>query len=214
MNGDDRKAGGQDLIGDISPQGPNLEWTGEHSTSIADAKTLQPGGLNTCRRSEPQDRKFAYAADLFETPGRLHEALAFRRELFRIERRIRDLSDEERLRERKEKTVPPLTQFKDWLDRAAHIVRPNYTLSITINYGLNHLEALTNVTRTGYLAASSDFAERLMRLVAGGRKALFVCRLRTRWACGGDLLFIGGALQGIQGQSLFVRDLYLSNPRN
>jgi hypothetical protein len=41
-----------------------------------------------------------------------HEALVFYRELFRIERRIKDLSNEERLRERQEKAVPLLTQFK------------------------------------------------------------------------------------------------------
>jgi hypothetical protein len=49
-------------------------------------------------------------------------ALAFYRELFRIERRIKDLSDEERLRERQEKTVPLLAQFKAWLDYAVHTV--------------------------------------------------------------------------------------------
>ena len=43
------------------------------------------------------------AADLFKKPGRPHEALAFYRELFRIERRIKDFSDEERLRERQVK---------------------------------------------------------------------------------------------------------------
>jgi hypothetical protein len=43
------------------------------------------------------------AADLLEKPGRPHEALAFYRELSRIECRIKDLSDEERLRERQEK---------------------------------------------------------------------------------------------------------------
>jgi transposase len=57
-------------------------------------------------------RKFVEAADLLKDPGRPHEALAFYRELFRIERRIKDLSDEERLRERQEKTVPLLAQFK------------------------------------------------------------------------------------------------------
>jgi hypothetical protein len=45
-------------------------------------------------------RKFVEAADLLAKPGRPHEALVFYRELFRIERKSKDWSDEARLRER------------------------------------------------------------------------------------------------------------------
>jgi transposase len=120
-------------------------------------------------------RNFVEAADLLKNPGRPHEALAFYREMFRIERRIKDLSDEERLRERQEKTVPLLTKFKAWLDQAAHTVLPKDTLGIAVHYALKHWEALTNFTKAGHLDASNNFAERCMRSVAVGRKAfLFV----------------------------------------
>jgi len=120
-------------------------------------------------------RKFVEAADLLEKPGRPHEALALYRELFRIERRIRDWSDEERLRERQEKTVPLLAQFKVWLDHAVHTVLPKDTFGIAVNYALKHWEALTNFTKAGQLDASNNYAEGCMRPVAVGRKAfLFV----------------------------------------
>jgi transposase len=120
-------------------------------------------------------RKFVEAADLLQRPGRPHEALAFYRELFRIERRIKDLTDEERLRERQEKTAPLLAQFKAWLDHAVHTVLPKDTLGIAVNYALMHWEALTNFTKAGHLDASNNYAERCMRTVAVGRKAfLFV----------------------------------------
>ena len=120
-------------------------------------------------------RKFVEAADLLKTPGRAHQALAFYKALFRIERQIRDLSDADRLRERQEKTVPLLAQFKAWLDNAVHTVLPKDSLGIAVNYALKHWEALTNFTQAGHLEASNNYAERCMRPVAVGRKAfLFV----------------------------------------
>jgi transposase len=97
------------------------------------------------------------------------------KEMFRIERRIKELSDEERLRERQEKIVPLLAKFKAWLDHAAHTVLPKDTFGIAIHYALKHWVALTNFTKAGHLEASNNFAERCMRTVAVGRKAfLFV----------------------------------------
>jgi transposase len=120
-------------------------------------------------------RKFVEAADLLKSPGRPHEALAFYREMFRIERRIKDQSEEERLRQRQEKTVPLLKRFKAWFDQAVHTVLPKDSFGIAVNYALKHWEALTNFTTAGHLEASNNFAERYMRSVAVGRKAfLFV----------------------------------------
>ena len=120
-------------------------------------------------------RRFVEAADLLKSPGRPHEALAFYKALFRIERQIKDLTDEERLRVRQERTVPLLAQFKVWLDNAVHSVLPKDSLGEAIHYALRHWTALTRFTEAGHLDASNNFAERLMRSVAVGRKAfLFV----------------------------------------
>ena len=120
-------------------------------------------------------RKFTEAADLLQKPGRPHQALAFYRELFRIERRIKDLSDEARLQERQRHSVPLLNQFKAWLDHAVHTVLPKDSLGIAVNYALKHWDALTTFIKAGHLDASNNYAERCMRPVAVGRKAfLFV----------------------------------------
>ena len=120
-------------------------------------------------------RRFVEAADLLNTPGRPHEALAFYKALFRIERQIKGLTDEERLRARQERTVPLIAQFKAWLDNAVHSVLPKDSLGEAIHCALRHWTALTRFTEAGHLDASNNYAERLMRSVAVGRKAfLFV----------------------------------------
>ena len=116
-------------------------------------------------------RRFVEAAELLEKPGRPHEALAFYKQLFRVERQIKHLSDEERLRERQDKSVPLLAQFKAWLDNAVHSVLPKDSLGQAIHYALKHWTALTRFTEAGHLDASNNYAERCMRPVAVGRKA-------------------------------------------
>ena len=99
-------------------------------------------------------RRFVEAAELLEKPGRPHEALAFYKQLFRVERQIKHLSDEERLRERQDKSVPLLAQFKAWLDNAVHSVLPKDSLGQAIHYALKHWTALTRFTEAGHLDAS------------------------------------------------------------
>ena len=72
--------------------------------------------------------KFVEAAELLKKPGRPHEALAFYKELFRIERQIEDLSDEERLAQRQRCSVPIFKGFKTWLDAQALAVLPKSAL--------------------------------------------------------------------------------------
>ncbi len=120
-------------------------------------------------------RRFVEAADLLSSPGRPHEALAFYKAIFRVEREIKDLSDADRLRHRQERSVPLLTKFKAWLDQTVHAVLPKDALGEAVRYTLKHWAALTKFTEAGHLDASNNFAERCMRSVAIGRKAfLFV----------------------------------------
>jgi transposase len=120
-------------------------------------------------------RKFVEAAELLKTPGRPHEAIKFFKALFRIERQIDHLTDEERQAERQRYSVPILTDFKTWLDVQALAVLPKSALGEAVGYTLRHWDALCRYTEAGYLEASNNFAERCMRTVAVGRKAfLFV----------------------------------------
>jgi len=120
-------------------------------------------------------RKFVEAAELLKTPGRPHEAVKFFKALFRIERQINHLPDDERHAERQRCSVPLLKQFKTWLDVQALAVLPKSALGEAVGYTLRHWDALCRYTEAGYLEASNNFAERCMRPVAVGRKAfLFV----------------------------------------
>jgi hypothetical protein len=83
---------------------------------------------------------------------RPHEALAFYKELFCIERQIGDLTDEERLRARKERTVPLLAKFEAWLDNAVHSVLPKDSLGEAVHYALKHWTALTQQGQPAHLS--------------------------------------------------------------
>lgn len=120
-------------------------------------------------------RKFVEAADLLQSPGRAHQALAFYKELFRIERQIKDQADADRLQFRQQQIVPLLARFKAWLDQTVHSVLPKDALGEAVHYALRHWSALTQFVHAGHLEASNNYAERCMRTVAVGRKAfLFV----------------------------------------
>ena len=116
-------------------------------------------------------RKFVEAANLLKTPGRPHQALAFYKAIFRIDRQIRNLSEADRLKERLKKSVPRLARFKAWLDQAVHNVLPKDSLAIAVNYAVKHWDVLTNFTTAGHLKASNNNAERCMLTVAVGRDA-------------------------------------------
>lgn len=115
-------------------------------------------------------RKYKDVAVLMKTPGRAHQAIAFIKRLYRIEKQIRQLSDEERLNIRQEKSIPVLNEFKIWLDEQANAVLPKSELGKAMYYTLNNWDALCRYTEAGYLEADNNFAERCMRPVALGRK--------------------------------------------
>lgn len=120
-------------------------------------------------------RKYVEVAEMMKAPGRAHEALQFYKALFKIEREIADLTDEQRYQERQHRAVPILQRFKSWLDAQAMAVLPKSALGEAIGYALRNWEALCRYTEAGHLEASNNYAERCMRSVAVGRKAfLFV----------------------------------------
>jgi hypothetical protein len=97
--------------------------------------------------------------------------LAFCKALLRIERQIKGLTDDERLRARQERTVPLLARFKARLDNTVHPALPKDGLVEAVPYFLRQWAALAKFTEAGHLDASDNFAERCMPAVAVGRKA-------------------------------------------
>jgi transposase len=116
--------------------------------------------------------------------SRAAAALAFYRELYAIEKAIReeiaktvpeDERDESRraairLRIRQERAVPVLEQFREWLAAQKPEVLPKSPIGGAIGYVQNHWEALIRYASSGYLAIDNNVAEQHMKTIATGRK--------------------------------------------
>lgn len=120
-------------------------------------------------------RKYDEVTEIMTEPGRAHEALRFIKQLYRIERQIRHLSDVERYEQRQARSIPVLNAFKAWLDVQVNVVLPKSALGNAVLYTLKNWEALCRYTEARYLEADNNYSERCLRPVAVGRKAfLFV----------------------------------------
>jgi transposase len=103
---------------------------------------------------------------------RAHQALAYYRQLYALERGATDanLDDTGRLRMRQDLEVPILEQFQRWLvDQRAQVL-PKSPMAEGIGYALNNWTALIRYTEAGFLSIDNNVAEREMKRIAIGRK--------------------------------------------
>ena len=101
---------------------------------------------------------------------RSHQALAYYRQLYELERQGKDFSDAQRLQMRQDLAVPILGQFRTWLEAQRPEVLPKSPMGEAIGYALNNWEALRRYTEAGFLAIDNNTAEREMKRIAIGRK--------------------------------------------
>jgi transposase len=103
---------------------------------------------------------------------RAHEALAYYRQLYELERAATrtELDDAARLRLRQDMAVPILEQFHAWLVAQRDQVLPKSPMAEAIGYALNNWTALVRYTEAGFLAIDNNVAEREMKRIAIGRK--------------------------------------------
>jgi transposase len=101
---------------------------------------------------------------------RSHQALAYYRQLYELERQAKDFSDAQRLQMRQELSLPILEQFYQWLLAQRPEVLPKSPMGEAIAYALNNWEALRRYTEAGFLAIDNNVAEREMKRIAIGRK--------------------------------------------
>jgi hypothetical protein len=132
-------------------------------------------------------RKFFEAKD--SDAARAHQALAFYRQLYEMERQAaeaadrefdrrsasetvhkKDLLEAERVRLRQAQSAPVLETMHAWLKKEQQDVLPKSPMGQAIGYALNHWEALTRYANHGFLAIDNNWAEREMKKVAIGRK--------------------------------------------
>jgi transposase len=101
---------------------------------------------------------------------RSHQALAYYRQLYELERQAKEFSDVQRLQMRQELSLPILEQFHQWLLAQRPEVLPKSPMGEAISYALNNWEALRRYTDAGFLAIDNNVAEREMKRIAVGRK--------------------------------------------
>jgi len=114
-------------------------------------------------------RRYFYEASLHDK-GLPYEALAMIRELYKIERNAKDFSAEKRLGLRKEKAVPVLETMEEWIKTNRFVAPPKGLLGKALTYASNQWDALCRYTDDGRWGIDNGRSERMLRLVAIGRK--------------------------------------------
>ena len=105
-------------------------------------------------------------------PARSHAALAWIGLLYDVERSAKDqeLTDEERLSRRLEKSRPILESLATWLETERTNVLPKSPMGEAISYARSNWIALNRYLESGALEIDNNASERALRTVALGRK--------------------------------------------
>jgi transposase len=101
---------------------------------------------------------------------RSHQALAYYRQLYELERQAKDFSDAQRLQMRQDLAMPIQARFRVWLEAQRQDVLPKSPMGEAISYALNNWAALVRYAEAGFLAIDNNASEREMKRVAIGRK--------------------------------------------
>jgi transposase len=100
-----------------------------------------------------------------------HMALAYYKRLYAVEKRIKDLSPQEKYTIRQAESVKIFAEFRDWLDSITDVqALPKSPIRLAINYCVKNWDALIRYTVDGDLSIDNNAAERLMKQIAIGRR--------------------------------------------
>jgi transposase len=113
-------------------------------------------------------RKFFEAKETNLAAGT--EALARIHLLYEVEDQAKEMSADKRWALRQERSVPLLASMKTWLEKQAGNVLPKSPMGEAINYALNNWAALCRYTEDGELPIDNNAVERMLKLIALGRK--------------------------------------------
>jgi len=114
-------------------------------------------------------RKFV---DVFQSEGAVIAEEAIRRiaALYRIEKDVRGLTPEDRVRLRQEDAKPILDDLESWLGTQLGRISGKSELAKAIRYALTRMKKLRPYLDRGFLEIDNNAAERAMKPVALGRK--------------------------------------------
>ncbi|WP_201317979.1 IS66 family transposase [Paenibacillus sp. EPM92] len=98
------------------------------------------------------------------------QGITFCNKLFEIEKKLEDLSSEQRKSERLEREKPVLEAFWVWIDSTKGKVLPKSKLGEALTYALNHKGKFMNYLQDGNCSISNNLAENSIRPFTIGRK--------------------------------------------
>ena len=108
------------------------------------------------------------------TPGKKQSVaeagLRFIQDLYRIERSLEDASIEQRLRVRKEKSVPIVAELRVWLDASITTVPPKSLTGVALGYLDKQWKKLVPIFDSGHVPLDTNAVENAIRPFAVGRK--------------------------------------------
>ncbi len=114
-------------------------------------------------------RKFYDARNI--DPVISHTALAFYKRLYAVEKKIKELSSQEKYNARQAESVGIFIEFKEFLKSITDAqALPKSPIRQAINYCLKNWDALIRYTEDGDLSIDNNAAEREMKQIALGRK--------------------------------------------
>jgi transposase len=99
-----------------------------------------------------------------------HEAVRRIDALYLIERRIKDLSDEQRIQIRSEEAVPQLASLHEWASKMQHETMPSGKLGEALGYLITQWPKLVRYVEDPRLAIDTNLAENAIRPFALGRR--------------------------------------------
>ena len=103
------------------------------------------------------------------------EALDQINKLFAIERELKQVSPEERLKARELRSRPVVEGFRKWLDDIKPMIVPKSLLGKAVTYGHNQWEKLLRFLEDGRIEISNNRAERSIKPFVIGRKNWLFC---------------------------------------
>jgi transposase len=121
-------------------------------------------------------RKFMEAINVLPAPERkkggtaAHKGLDFCNQLFEIERDLHDVTPEERLAGRQQRSTRVLAAFRAWLDQISVSALPKFKLGEAITYCLNQWGKLNAFLQDGRLELDNNRSERAIKPFVIGRK--------------------------------------------
>ncbi len=103
-------------------------------------------------------------------PGRAHQAIAWIKKLYRIEKECKAMTPSERQLQRQEQASPILEKMRDWLDKSLPQVPPTSLLGKALHYLNAQWPTLIVYLEDGRLNIDNNLTENAIRPFAVGRK--------------------------------------------